>query len=357
MIRGLRFRLLGLIALIIVLAVTAVGVAERRLNRYEIEITDVGPAGAHDMAVVREEEVIEPGRDGLGTRRTLIAAIIATLAIALVAAILRRLIRPLEELTAVAHELGRGHLGRRVGVRGEDEIGRLGQAFDTMGAKLEAAEQQRRHLVSDVAHELRTPLTNLRGQLEGVMDGVLPMDRTVAASLLEESMQLGRLVDDLQELSLADSGRLRLDRNRISLAATIEKALAGMAPGGPRVVSDLDPDLEVLADAVRLRQILDNLLSNAGRYAASEIRIEAFRADGCHVQIVVTDDGPGIPAEDLPHVFDRFYRVDSSRQRTTGGSGLGLAIARRLVEAHGGTIAIDSGAEPGTSVRLTLPCV
>ncbi len=359
MIGGLRFRLLGLMALIIVLAVTALGVADRQFDRIEIEINDVDTTAGHARTMVREEELVEAtssrhGR-GLGSRQLWVAVSIAALAIALVAAILRRLIRPLEELTAVAHDLGQGHFGRRVGVGGEDEIGRLGQAFDTMAAQLEAAEQQRRALVSDVAHELRTPLTNLRGQLEGVMDGVLPMDRTVVASLLEESMQLGRLVDDLQELAMADAGELGLECRPVSVAETIEKAVAGMAPGGPTVACDLEPGLMALADAVRLRQILDNLLSNAGRYAASKVRIRALRAEDARVEVVVTDDGPGIPAKDLPLVFERFYRVDSARQRTTGGSGLGLAISRRLAEAHGGTLTIDDGVQVGTRVRLTLP--
>jgi signal transduction histidine kinase len=244
----------------------------------------------------------------------------------------RRIFRPVEALTEGARALAGGRLDTRVEVRGNDEVAELGRAFNTMAEAVERNERARRNMVSDVAHELRTPLTSIRVQLEAVQDGVLEPDAKFIASIAEDTAALSHLVDDLQQLSLADAGQLRLELAEVSVAELVERAA-----GGLDIVRDVDPELTVHADARRMVQVIRNLLVNAVAYAKSEVRVTAARV-GDVVEIRVSDDGPGVPDEEKEKIFDRFYRADPSRSRSTGGAGLGLAIARQLVELHGGTI-------------------
>jgi signal transduction histidine kinase len=293
--------------------------------------------------------------------RLLVAAALAALvALALSWALSRRLLGPVEALTAAARRLGAGDLSARVPPRGEDEIGQLTRAFNTMAENLARQESLRRTLVTDVAHELRTPLTHLRGQLEAVEDGLLPASPETLRSLREEVMLLARLVDDLQTLSVAEAGRLALDRAPVSVRDLVEGAVEGMkATASARGVvvhnriGDLPP---VLADATRIAQVLRNLLANAMTHtpAGGTIELTGTSADG-QVHVAVTDTGAGIAPEHLPHVFERFNRADPSRARATGGAGLGLAIVRSIVEAHGGTIGVTSEVGRGTTVRFGLP--
>ena len=275
----------------------------------------------------REEAPFRAGRDlwlpaGLG--------IAALLAVLVMLTIFRRVFAPVEALTAGARALAGGRLDARVPVRGEDEVAELGRAFNSMAEALERNERARRNMVSDVAHELRTPLTNIRVQLEGVQDGVIPADEKFLRSLDEEAATLARLVDDLQQLSLADAGALRLELAEVRVADLVER-------GASQVFVDVPDDLVVRGDARRLVQVLRNLVNNARAHARSRVEVRARRvAEG--VEIRVIDDGPGVPEEHVPRIFDRFYRVDDSRSRTTGGAGLGLAIAKQLVELHGGRI-------------------
>jgi signal transduction histidine kinase len=295
-------------------------------------------------------------------RALLLAAGIAGLAaVLLTVGLSRRILRPVEALTAAARRMERGDLSQRVEVQSEDEIGELAQAFNAMADGLARLEGLRRNMVSDVAHELRTPLSNIRGYLEALQDGVLESNQEITASLYEEAMLLNRLVDDLQELSLAEAGQLRLERRPVAPADMVNKATEAArvqaAAKGIALQVDLPADLPLVnADHQRIGQVLGNLLSNALTHIPSggEITIAA-RAKGSEVEVSISDTGEGIPPEHLPYVFERFYRADKSRSRATGGTGLGLSIAKQLVEAHGGTIGVESTLGEGSVFWFTLP--
>jgi len=281
-------------------------------------------------------------------------------ACAAAATVARRLAGPLEELTAA---LRAGDLSRRLEIRGDDEIARLAEAFNAMAAKIEHTERLRQDLVADVAHELRTPLTNLRGEVESLEDGLLEPTPAVLASLREEVAHLERLVEDLQELALAEAGRLRLDLATVELETEVAGVLRGFGNGGgrPRLAARVAGVPAVRADPRRLRQILVNLVDNARRHTPPEgtVTVSAtVSGNADEVTLRVIDTGPGIPEERRRDVFERFVRLDGSRQRATGGAGLGLAIVKQLVTAHGGRIWIeDPPAEStsGTVFAFTLP--
>ena len=284
-------------------------------------------------------------------RSMLLATIIAAIAgLALTAVMLRRLFAPVEALTGAARAIARGERGVRVPA-GADEVGELAAAFNGMSEALARNEEARRRMVSDVAHELRTPLTNIRCAIEAAEDGLAPLDLT---SMQEEIGALSRLVDDLQQLSLSDAGQLRLDLADVPLAEAIRAAVEGVRAQARGIAINVsaDPTLRVRADRARLGQILRNLLANAIRYARKSVDVTA-NGDG----VTVSDDGPGFPPDDLPRVFDRFYRADASRSRAGGGSGLGLAITRELVLLHGGTISASNRADGGAVVRFRLPFI
>jgi two-component system sensor histidine kinase BaeS len=291
---------------------------------------------------------------------TVLAVLLATVAVTLLAG--RRLARPIHALTAAVQRMEAGDRSARVPMKGrrQDEVGRLAHAFNAMAVSMEENERQRQAMVSDIAHELRNPLTNVRGYLEGVQDGLVPVDDALIASLLEESTLLGRLVDDLQDLALADAGRLHLHPEPLDAAEVVEQVAAAhraaATVAGITITAEVDGPLRIDGDPGRLRQALGNLVGNALRYtpAGGSVTLSASAADG-QATIVVADTGTGIAAEHLPHVFDRFYRADASRSRETGGSGLGLAITRHLVEAHGGTIEAQSVDGAGSTFTIRLP--
>lgn len=294
-------------------------------------------------------------------RGTLGAVLLAgVLALAATTLLARRMLRPIEELTGIAREMAGGNLSRRAGVTSRDEIGELGRTFNAMADGLERIEELRRRMVHDVAHELRTPLTNIRGHLEAVQDGLLEPTPAVIDSIHEEALALQHLVDDLQELALAEAGQLRLEPRELQLLDVVERVVRplGVASQAASIEVEVPAALRVVADPDRLAQILRNLLSNALAHTppSGVVTIAAAPADGEEgmVEVRVADTGPGIAAADLPHVFERFYRGDRSRSRATGGAGLGLAITRRLVEAHGGRIAAESPPGAGATLRFTI---
>lgn len=280
-----------------------------------------------------------------------------------------RLVRPLHALTGAAQRMRDGADPPQVVVTADNEIGRLAAAFNDMSAHRARLEEQRKVMVSDVAHELRTPLSNIRGWLEGAQDGVAEADATFVSSLLEEAVQLQHIIDDLQDLSAADAGALRLHPEPVRIgellahvaaahqaqADAAEVRLTVDAPAGKEPAPALD------ADPVRLRQAIGNLVANAVRHtpAGGRVTLRAYAArtgDGLdEVVVEVEDTGSGITPEDLPYVFDRFWRAEKSRNRRTGGSGLGLAIVRKLVEAHGGTTAVASTVGRGSVFTLRVP--
>jgi signal transduction histidine kinase len=268
------------------------------------------------------------------------------------------LTRPLKRLTAAAQTVADGDLAHRVDIGGPLEVSRLGDAFNEMAASLSESEGLRRRLVADVAHELRNPIASLRAQAEGIAEGVLAPEPGRLASLADDTKQLSRLVDDLQELSAADAGRLTYRMEPVTLAPVVEsEVLRARARAGEHVdvVSECGDGITVMGDEGRLAQVLRNLLDNAMRHTDSgEIRVSCSAAEGLAV-VEVADTGEGIPAADLPYVFERFYRADAARARDTGGSGIGLAVSRRIVEDHGGTVFARGRFGGGAVVGFTVP--
>ncbi|MPZ26926.1 MAG: HAMP domain-containing protein [Micromonosporaceae bacterium] len=290
------------------------------------------------------------------------AALVAALAIAGSLLLSRRVLRPVRALTSASGRLGAGDLSERVPVVGRDELAGLARSFNRMADSLQRGEERQRRLVADVAHELRTPLANLRGYLEALKDGVVAPEPELFASLHEEAVLQQRIVDDLQELALAEAGTLIYHRSRVDLGELLEICRA--AHQGVAEAADVRLTASgagagagyVHADPDRLRQVLGNLVGNALRAtpAGGSVSLTATRAGGWAV-VTVADTGTGIAPEHLPHVFDRFWRGDPARGRATGGSGLGLAIARQIVTDHGGTITVDSSPGAGTRFTIRLP--
>jgi signal transduction histidine kinase len=273
----------------------------------------------------------------------------------------RRMMSPIGVLATAARRLGRGDLSQRVRLQGEGEVASLAEAFNSMAADMEYAEQLRRNMVADVAHELRTPLSNIQGYLEAIRDGMVEPDVAAIRSLNEETSLLSRLVNELQELSLAEAGELKLVYQAEDITNLVRQAVTPWQPQlTAREISlsvELPDDLPpVNIDWQRVNEVLHNILENAVVHTrkGGTIKVGAS-SKGRWVEVSVSDTGEGIPAEDLPHVFERFYRVDKSRARATGGSGLGLTIAKRLIEAHGGTISVQSKLGEGSRFSFTLP--
>lgn len=273
----------------------------------------------------------------------------------------RQILKPVRALTIAARQLGQGDFSHRVQFRGKGEMADLAQTFNSMAESLERDEMLRRNMVSDVAHELRTPVSHIRGQLEAIGDGLIQPDARTFSSIYEEALLLSRLIDDLQELTLAEAGKLSLYRQAEDITQLIQKTVAAVSPrattSGVILTIDLSEQLPLCdIDSQRIGQVLRNLLDNAITHTpkGGAITVAARPIQG-HVEVSVIDTGEGIPAEHLPNVFERFYRVDKSRTRATGGSGLGLTIARRLVEAHGGKIGVQSEAGNGSRFYFTIP--
>ncbi|MCB5906509.1 sensor histidine kinase [Streptomyces pinistramenti] len=284
--------------------------------------------------------------------------LLVTVAVTVLAGI--RLVRPLRALTAAVQRLAEGDASAQVRVTGGDEIGRLSVAFNSMAGRRAELERLRKAMVSDVAHELRTPLSNIRGWLEAAEDGVVDNDADLLASVLEEALLLQHIIDDLRDLAAADAGELRLSKVPVQvadvLAQTANAHRADADASGVTLTVTADDETLIDADPVRLRQMTGNLVSNAIRHTprGGTVTLHSRAADGT-VRIDVADTGAGIAPDELPHVFDRFWRAEKSRSRQTGGSGLGLSIVRKLAETHGGTVTARSAPGAGSVFRLTLP--
>ncbi|GAA2525310.1 sensor histidine kinase [Winogradskya humida] len=265
----------------------------------------------------------------------------------------RRLTRPLRALTEAAHRPGdhpRVPVGRR------DEIGYLAAALNELAERRERSEQLRQAMVSDVAHELRNPLTNIRTWLEAVRDGLATVDEPLLTLLHDETAQLQHIVDDLRDLAAADAGTLRVHPEPTFVNDALEQVVEAHRGAAPVPLAlECEGDPEVMVDPVRLRQLVGNLVSNAVRHTppGGSVTVRSRVLDG-RLTIEVADTGTGIAAADLPKVFDRFWRADESRSRSTGGSGLGLSIARQIAGAHGGTITVESAPGVGTTFTVSL---
>jgi two-component system OmpR family sensor kinase/two-component system sensor histidine kinase BaeS len=286
---------------------------------------------------------------------------VGILALVLGSLLFRQMISPLRALSQSARAIAEGDLGQRVPADSDDEIGQVARSFNRMAESLAESDIQRRNMMADIAHELRTPLTVVQGNLEALMDGVYEMTTENVAGIHKQTVVLTRLVADLRDLALAEAGQLRLERKLFSLSDMIVQVTEGLDVQAheKEVTLKLEAaaDLpKVQADEQRITQVLFNLMSNALRHTpvggtitiSTELREE-------RVLVSVRDTGAGIPPEDLPHVFERFYRADRSRARNTGGSGLGLTIAKQIVEAHGGQIWAQSWLGAGSTFAFSLP--
>ncbi|WP_405623098.1 sensor histidine kinase [Streptomyces sp. NBC_00076] len=301
------------------------------------------PAVRFDMSTGNKAKVV-------GT-----AGLVFAVTVAVTAVVATRLVRPLRALTEAAQQPPERHV--RVPVTTRDETGILAAAFNELTERRERLEAQRKAMVSDIAHELRSPLTNIRGWLEVTRDGVVDPDPALLAALHDEALVLQRVIDDLRDLADADADALRLHPEALRCDELLDQVAAAHRvaadAAGVRLRTSVDGIPWLDADVVRMRQALGNLVSNALRHtpAGGTVTLAARRADG-DVLLEVTDTGTGIEADDLPHVFDRFWRAEKSRSRRTGGSGLGLPIVRHLVAAHGGSV--EAASEPGAGSVFTL---
>ena len=284
----------------------------------------------------------------------LLLAIVASLA---VIATVRRIAAPGGQLVAAARRIESGDYSARAPVRGPGELRAVARALNSMSARLEADEVRRRSVLADVAHELRTPLTIIRGQAEGIADGVYAAQPEQMAPILAATRTLEKLVDDLRTFALADAGALHLERERIDLALLADDTVEAFRPtadsAGVALLAEVAADTPAVdADPARLSSVVGNLVSNALRHTprGGTVRVTGRSAGHGAAEISVSDTGEGIPAELLPRVFDRFVKG-----RSSPGSGLGLAIVRDIVEAHGGTVGIESTPGQGTSVHVLLP--
>lgn len=324
-------------------------------------------------------------------RAILLSALVAGAVALLVGGLLlASILRPLRRLEAGVAQVAQGDLQARVPVNGRDEIGRLATGFNQMAVNLQHQEELRQHMVADIAHELRTPLSVIQGNLQAIIDGVYPLEKREVETIYEETRLLSRLISDLHELAQAEAGQLLLTRQPISVSDVLAHMVDSFQPLATEKKITLvsvppDPNPEIVVDPDRLQQILHNLLGNALRHTApggtihltaqlltdDELAGERFQQHHNdytkedrtkYVRFRVQDSGEGIQADALPHVFDRFYRVDSSRNHTSGwhqvndgGTGLGLAIAKALVELHGGHISVESQLGKGTTFWFDLP--
>ena len=323
-----------------------------------IRLTDGRPARLYVLPFPSEARAraAEAFLGSLDERLVGVTALVALLAIGATWFVARRAVRPIDDLRAATRDLAAGDAARRVEPAGAREVAELARAFNTMADQLERQQASRRRLVTDVAHELRTPLTALQCRLEAAQDGLVADLGAVMRQAHEEVLHLGRLVDDLQELALAEARALRLDVRRVEVGPLVSSAASAAGlDGDPRVALDLPAEITAACDPVRTRQMVLNLLTNADRYTPADgtitIRTTYREAD---VVVEVVNTKSRLEPDEAARIFDRFYRTDPSRQRVTGGTGLGLAIVKHLAEAQGGRVWAASDGRRVT-VGFSLP--
>jgi signal transduction histidine kinase len=364
---GLRARLflshiivmmVGLLTLFIIAKISSPRFFALSLRQYEF--------GSFSVGQVRTQ-LIRSFEDAWNQSAFWSVVVGATTAGGLSYLVTKRIVKPLIQMEEITKKFAEGHLEERVPVHEIPEVDQLARSFNRMAATLEGVEQRRRELVSDLTHELRTPLTVLKGYLEGLADGAIEPTPETYQRLSREIVRMQRLVNDLQELSKMEAGYLPINARPIDLypllSAVVEKfADQLLADDSPQILLDYPAQTPlVLADPERVEQILVNLIGNALRYTSRgsitvQVRLP-IKPDTQQLWIAVIDTGVGIAATDLPHVFERFWRADRSRDRTSGGTGIGLAICRRLVELQSGAIEAESQVGVGSTFRFSLPIV
>lgn len=357
----LRWRIVGvqmvavIVGAIVVVAVTNLLIDSMLVSDIAALRGDAGEAEltANLLEALRARVLLAVGVGALGA---VAAALVTGLLLA------RQILSPLYQLALSSRRIAAGRYGERLEVPGSDELALVATSFNQMAEELERVEQQRVTLIGDVAHELRTPLTALAGYLEGLLDGLFPAEPETFNAMAQELRRLRRLVDDLQDLSRVEAGHISLDLAAQPLLPLVQQAVTALQPQAESkgvslalVSPPASPD--VLVDADRTLQIAHNLIGNAIRYTAEGGQITVtVGVSGSYAQLVVQDTGIGIPAEALPYIFERFYRVDASRSRSSGGSGIGLTISRYLAWAMGGElVAASAGSGAGSTFTLSLP--
>lgn len=356
---GLALRLLAAQLLVVAATTLAAGLVAITLGPsvFRAHLGRASPGATPVGASHAEQAFRTAGAISLAV--ALLAGLVAGAAVSIF--LTARITRPVRTLAAAASDISAGHYDVDLPNPVAPEFDALTAAFATMAARLKTVEVTRRRLLADLAHEMRTPIATLDGYLEGIEDGVATWDAETGAMLRMQTRRLGRLAEDIAAVSRAEEGQLDLHLTRTTARELVETALAGAAERyaqrGVALSSDISPGLPPLAvDPDRIGQVMGNLLDNALRHTppGGEVRVCASAADG-QVVLEVTDTGPGIAAQHVGHVFERFYRVDAARDRAQGGSGIGLAIAKALVEAHGGRITARSGPGRGATFTLSLP--
>lgn len=291
-----------------------------------------------------------------------ITAIIIALLLGIVLA--QRLTRPLRQLTTATQAIAAGDFSQQVSVTSKDEIGDLAHDFNQMAHTLEISEKQRQQLLADTAHDLRTPISIMRSHLEAMLDGIFPATPENLAIVHEETLHLSRLVDDVRTLSLMETGHLPLDMSAVEITELVQQVVAAFMPlaeaDGIQLNTNLTKTDPIIADAARLHQVLANLIANGLRYAPQGAENPptvnvTVKNQSDSVRITIQDNGPGLTADQQQHIFDRFWRSDSARNRDEGGSGLGLAISQGIIDAHGGSISVASQLGSGTEMIVRLP--
>jgi signal transduction histidine kinase len=358
--RGLRSRLVLSHLIVALAAVGTVFVAVSLVGPgYFAEAMGHHPGDPEGEAM--DAATLAAFQQAVGT--ALVAALVIALGAAVVVAVALagRIAGPVTALVGGARRVAAGHYAERVTADGSDEVGELARAFNAMAGSLEATERRRLEVVGDVAHELRTPLTTLDGYLEGLEDGVVAAGPQTWVTLRAETQRLSRIVADLSELWRAETRQLPLSLTTVDaaeLAGEVVEAFRPRAEGRSiSLAADVPGELAVRADRDRLAQILANYLSNAIRYSPDGAIVTVLgRRDGADAVLTVRDTGPGLDAEQLAHVFDRFYRIDAARARAQGGAGIGLAIVAALAGAMGGRAWVESdGPGRGATFSVALP--
>jgi two-component system sensor histidine kinase BaeS len=294
-------------------------------------------------------------------RTLMISLIIALLLAAGLGFVLaRHLSRPVRQVATVLEALGGGDYSVRAPISTQDEIGALGRNVNQLALTLEKNQTARRRWMADIAHELRTPVAVLKGEIEALRDGIRQVDEKTTDSLLEEADQLSRLIDDLQTLALSDAGALDFSRKPLDMSELVTQTgdtwEVRLKERNIALERNITPGLMIEGDSQRLRQLLHNLLENCCRYTHSDGQVMLSLArQGGEFVLTLDDSGPGLGQDQLPHLFERFYRAEGSRARSSGGSGLGLSICRAIVEAHRGSIQADSNSLGGLRIRVILP--
>jgi signal transduction histidine kinase len=344
-----RIAFAALVVAGVALAILALGVVVLGASRFNELMVEHGESTESSAAMFRDAVLA-----------VLAVAFVAAVVVALVLSALvgMRLARPLREIGAAARQIARGDHAARIPREGPEEIVSLADSFNQMAAALEEQERMRREFIANAAHEIRTPLTNLKGYLEALRDGVIEPDRAAFESLWEETERLVRLSHSLDALAAGTEGPppmlVELDLAR-AIATAVDVAGPAMGAAGLELTTDVPPSLPARADPDGLAQVLANLLQNAVRYTprGGRVLVQAS-AEPADVLVSVSNTGPGIPPEDLPRVFERFYRVEKSRDAARGGAGIGLAIVRQVVEAAGGRVGAESR-DGLTRVWFSLP--